>query len=116
MITTSPVRKAIPSDEPELMDMCRKLHQENGLFSFSECKVQAVLQSAWNGSGGIIGVIGAPGKIEGSICLTINDYFYTDEFNLGELWNFVLPEYRKSTNAKELINFAIRCSDEIAFR
>lgn len=113
MLTTSPVRKANPSDEPELMDMCRKLHLENGVFSFSERKVRAVLQSAWNGQGGIIGVIGQLGKIEGSICLTIGDYFYTDDFNLSELWNFVLPEYRKSTNAKELIRFAVRCSDEI---
>lgn len=113
MLTISPVRKAIPSDEPELMDMCHKLWKENGVFSFSERKVQAVLQSAWNGLGGIIGVIGEPGKIEGSICLTIGDYFYTDDFNLSELWNFVLPEYRKSTNAKELIRFAVRCSDEI---
>lgn len=113
MLTTSPVRKAAPSDEPELMVMCRKLHEENGIFSFSERKVRDCLQSAWNGRGGIIGVIGAPGKIEGSICLTIGDYFYTDEFNLSELWNFVLPEYRKSTNAKELIRFAVRCSDEI---
>lgn len=93
--------------------MCRKLHEENGIFSFSERKVRNCLQSAWNGQGGIIGVIGVPGKIEGSICLTIGDYFYTDEFNLSELWNFVLPEYRKSTNAKELIRFAVRCSDEI---
>jgi hypothetical protein len=113
MIITSPVRKAIPSDEPELMEMCRKLHQENGIFSFSERKVRDVLQSAWNGKGGIIGVIGSPGKLESSICLTIGDYFYTDDFHIGELWNFVLPEHRKSPNAKEMIRFALRCSDEI---
>jgi hypothetical protein len=113
MIVTSPVRKAVPSDEPELMDMCRKLHSENGIFAFSERKVRNILQSAWNGQGGIIGVVGSPGKIEGSICLTICDYFYTEDFHLGELWNFVLPEHRKSTNAKEMIRFAMRCADEI---
>jgi hypothetical protein len=116
MLVTSPVRRAVPADEAELMEMCRKLWEENGLFTFSERKVRDILHSAWDGRGGIIGVIGDTGKLQGSICLTIGDYFYTDEFHVGELWNFVLPEHRRSTNAKELIRFAVRCSDEIGIR
>lgn len=106
------VRRADRGDEHELMDMCRALWRENGLFSFSERKVQLFLNRAFDRQGAIIGVIGAPGRLEGSIYLTISDYWYSDDWHLCELWNYVLPQYRRSNNAKELITFAKRCADE----
>jgi hypothetical protein len=113
MLITSPVRKALPEEADEILAMCRCLWQENGQFSFSEKKVRAKIDDAFNRLGAIIGVIGETGKLQGSICIHISDYFYTDEYHLGELWNYVLPQYRKSTNAKDLIRFGMRCSDEI---
>lgn len=113
MLITSPVRKAQPEEADDIMAMCHALWKENGQFSFSETKVKAKLDDAFNRRGAIIGVIGKPGKLEGSICVHISDYFYTDDYHLGELWNYVWPEYRKSNNAKDLIRFGMRCSDEI---
>lgn len=113
-MTTMPiVRKADIRDEAELMAMCRELHRENGLFTMSEDKVRDFLRRAFDRQGAVIGVIGEPGKIEGSIYLLIGGFWYSDEWHLEELWSYVRPQYRKSNNAKELINFAKRCSDEL---
>lgn len=114
-MTANPiVRKADINDEPELMEMCKELHRENGLFPMSDDKVRQYLRRAFNRHGAIIGVIGERGKIEGSIYMLIGGFWYSDEWHLEELWSYVRPQYRKSNNAKELINFAKRCSDDLA--
>ncbi len=107
------VRVADPSDEEELMAMCRNLHAENGAFSMSEEKVRALLWRAFNRQDGLIGVIGASGRLEGSIYLLIDQLWYSNDWCLLELWNYVLPAYRRSTNAKELIAFAKKCSEAL---
>mgnify|MGYP001591573191 FL=1 len=113
MLITSPVRKAVPDDMPELMEMCRELHIENAQFPMNEEKVVDMLQRAFNGKGAVIGVLGPTGKIEGSILLLINSWWYTDSWCLEEIFSYVRHAYRKSTNAKELITFGKRCSDEL---
>jgi len=113
-LTTAPfVRKADIRDEPELMAMCMELHRENGLFPMAEDKVRAYLRRAFSRNGAVIGVIGERGKIEGSIYLLIGGFWYSEEWHLEELFSYVRPQYRKSNNAKELINFAKRCSDDL---
>ena len=107
------VRKADIRDEPEIMAMCRDLHSENGLFSMDDTKVREHLRRAFAKQGALIGVSGPPGRIEGSIYLMISDFWYSTEWHLAELWSYVMPQYRKSNNAKELINFAKKCSDEL---
>ena len=107
------VRRADALDEPELMDMCRELHRENGLFEMSVPKVQHYLDMAFQRKGAVIGVIGDRNRLEGSIYLSISDYWYSDEWHLAELWSYVRPQYRRSNNAKALIAFAKRCADEM---
>lgn len=104
------VRVAMPDDEDELMELCRELHTENALFPMSERKVRDTLWVAFAKRGGIIGVIGEPGKIQGLIYLLIASQWYTDEWHLEELLNYVRPAYRKSNNAKALISFAQDCA------
>ena len=106
------VRLAQPSEEDDLMEMCRMLHEENGLFPMSEERVRQVLKMAFERKGGILGVIGAPGKIEAMICMLISQIWYWDQWHLDELFSYCRPEYRKSNNAKLLIQFAKRCADE----
>lgn len=113
MLVTSPVRKAILADLPELMEMCRELHLENAQFAMNDAKVTEMIQRAFNGKGAVIGVLGGTGTIEGAILLLINSWWYTDEFCLEEIFSYVRPAFRKSTNAKELITFGKRCSDEL---
>ena len=95
------------------MELCRALHAENGMFTMSEDKVRRMLHRAFDKQGAIVGALGPSGHIEGAIYLLISDYWYSDDWHLSELFSFVLPQYRKSNNAKELITFAKRCSDEI---
>lgn len=112
MITTSRVRKADRSDEPELMEMLREVNVESGLFPLSEGKAQSYLDRAFNRQGAVIGVIGTS-HLEASICVLVTSFWYSDEWHLEELWNYVRPQHRKSNNAKDMIAFGQRCSDEI---
>lgn len=112
-IITSRVRKATPDDAPELMELCRELHAENGMFEMNESKVAAMLEKAFRQQGAIIGALGPTGGIEGAIFMLISSFWYTSDWCLEELFNYVKPEHRRSTNAKELINFGKRCSDEL---
>ena len=106
------VRLATPRDEPVLMNLCRSLYEENGLADImSEDRVRAMMHRAFNREGGIIGVIGEPGRIEASISLAIGQLWYSSEWFLEELYNYVLPQYRRSSNARDLLTFSKRCSD-----
>lgn len=113
MLITSRVRKATLADMPELMEMCRDLHLENAQFSMNEAKVTDMLRRAFDGKGAVIGILGNTGMVEGAILLLINSWWYTDQFCLEEIFSYVRPQFRKSTNAKELITFGKRCSDEL---
>jgi len=112
MLTTLPVRKAVPADRATILEVCRQNHEENGQFSLAPNKVEAMVDRAFNRDGVIIGAVGN-GRIEGIIMLLIAQFWYTDDWCLEEILNFVRPDYRRSTHAKDLIRFAVRCSDEI---
>lgn len=112
-ITTIPVRKALPADKPELMDICREGFAEHGMFNMSEPRVETMIDRAFNRGGAVIGVLGDTGRIQGAIYLLISQFWYTEQWCLEELFNYVKPEYRRSTNAKDMISFGKRCSDEI---
>ena len=123
-------RLADPGDEEPLMDMLRTLHGENALRSgadeplkICEEKVRSTLQNAiipdrtystsepcWIV---VIDNIDSPGKLEGSVCLSIMEPWYSRETFLAETWNFVLPQYRKSNNAKVLIGFSKTLAGEL---
>ncbi len=107
------VRIAKPEDESDILAMCRRLWQENGMFTLNESKVRDTIRKCYEAKGTIVGVIGPPGKLEASTCLSISDTHYTDDWHLVELWNFVAPEYRRSRNAEALIEFAKSCSDKM---
>lgn len=104
------VRIATPEDEEAVMAMCRRLHRENGLFTLNEDKVRVLLHRCYKGDGVIIGVIGEPGHIEASTCLTIWENYYTTDWHLAELWNFVEESFRRSGNAESLIEFGKDCA------
>lgn len=112
-ITTIPVRKAVPADKPELMDICREGFAEHGMFNMDEARVESMIDRAFNRGGAIIGVLGETGNIQASIYLLISQFWYTNEWCLEELWNHVRPAHRRSTNAKDMIAFGKRCAEEI---
>jgi hypothetical protein len=112
MLVTSPVRKALPVDKPQIMEMCEENWKDNRQFSLSITKVEAMIDKAFSRGGTIIGVIG-PAKIEGMIVLNIGSFWYTDDWCLEEVQNYVRPQFRKTTHAKDMIDFGKRCSDEL---
>lgn len=64
---------------------------------------------------GMIGVIDGPGKtLQGSIALRLTQLYYSRHYLIEELWNFVHPEHRRSLNARGLIGYAKRMSEELS--
>lgn len=112
-MTESVVRLAAPEDADGIFGLCQALHSENGLFPFSERKVRAMIDRAYNREGAIIGVVGDLGSPVGSIYLGLSQVVYSDAWGLFEEWNFVLPEHRRSDYSKRLIAFAKQCSDKM---
>ena len=100
------VRLAVKEDLNEVISLGRDLHFENGLMSLSDEAITKAATDAVNGTNGIIGVIGAPGHIEGLILLQFRRFWYSDTDHLEELNIYVKPQYRRSENAKALIEFA----------
>lgn len=116
------VRVAMPSDEEELMDACRRAYAtgEWGLrygdgspLPYAPDRVRSTIQKAIirqrndpDGGQAVIGIAGEPGKLEGSVYLYVSSTFVSDAPFLMELWNYVFPAYRKSDNAKALIAFS----------
>jgi hypothetical protein len=114
MLVTIPVRKAASRDREPILEICRQNHSENGQFGYSATKVESMVDKAFNGGGAIIGLVGGHDRIEGAILLNIGQFWYTDDWCVEEIFNFVHPEFRKSTHAKDMIDFGKRCSDELA--
>lgn len=108
----SRVRIVGRSDEDEVMAVCRHLHQENGMFEMDDNCVRAMLQRAFDRQGGILGAIGLPGRIEALIYILVSTFWYSRQPHLEELFLYVLPEYRKSRHAIDLMRFAKWCSKE----
>lgn len=112
MLITSPVRKAVLADKPEILEMCVENHRDNGQFSLSMSKVEAMIDKAFNRGGTVVGVVG-DNRIAGMILLNISQFWYSDDWALEEIQNYVRPQHRKSTYAKDMMHFARRCSDEL---
>jgi GNAT superfamily N-acetyltransferase len=104
---------ASPADEEEIYNLLCIMHYENGLFQMDPDLVWGMIQSCTRGKDGIIGLIRGEEGIEAAICLMITNLWYTRELHLGDVFDFVHPDYRKSTRAKFLLEFAKKCSDEM---
>ena len=107
------VRLAEPEDRDALVELTTALHAENGLFSLSLKKRDAMLDRYYNRDGAIIGVIGEIGRPVGTIYLSLSQPEYTDDFALVEGWNYVAEGHRHSTHAKDLITYAKFISTEM---
>lgn len=108
------VRLATRADEAQLMEICRALHKENGLFAMDEDMVRGMLHRAFNRQGGMIGVIDGDKEIAAVIYMLLSNFWYSRDNHLEELFAFVKPAYRKPPgHAIALIEFGKRCSEQI---
>lgn len=94
------------------MDLLRELYSENAIFKIDEDCVRAYLRRAFNNDSAMIGVIGAPGHIEGALYLVIGQFWYSKQHHLEEFFNYVRPEHRRSKHAQKLLEWAKGLSDE----
>src|SRR5215475_6875239 len=113
MLITSPVTKARPRDKAEVIQICREDHAENGQFGYSSHRVEDKVSRILDANEGVIGIIRRRDEIEAIIMMHIAQFWYTDDYALEEMLNFVRPAYRKSTNAKDMISFGKRCAVEL---
>lgn len=113
----SRVRLAGPQDEEELFTLATNLHTENAIYRMNPDKVRAEIRASLSGQTdnagndvpqqGIIGIVGQR-VIEGAAWLVYMQDWYTDDYSLQERFIHVKPEYRRSTNAKDLLAWAKR--------
>lgn len=121
IITPKPtnVRIAIPRDEDQIYTVLSEgLFIENSTSGLSERKSREWIRGALAGQNyGIIGVIEENGEIAACIGLNLCAYWYSDDWHVEELWNFVAKPYRnhrsqdgsksiRSFYATDLIDFA----------
>lgn len=105
------VRFAIASDEDEIMRLMFEAYDEQPIFPLNEDKMREKIRICTalklKDRRGAIGVIDAlNGGLAGYIVTVYGEYWYTDTTHLEELSNFVHPEHRRSTYAKDLLDFA----------
>jgi hypothetical protein len=106
------IRIAGPEDYQEAFRIACLLHHENGQHKFSEPKVKEFIWHGCNRLNAMMGVIGPPTNLKAMIYLQVQPIFYSDEFQLGEVFNYVRPDFRRSDYAKRMICFAKKCADE----
>lgn len=112
-IQPTDVRLALPQDRTSIANLTTMLHGENGLFSISPTKVDRMLDRYFDRQGAIIGVIGPVGEVAGVIYLGLEQLSYTDDWSLVEQFNYVAPDHRRSTYARQLIAYAKQVSDQM---
>ena len=102
------VALATPDDEDALWGMLLELHEENGLFGVNESKVREAIRLATEQRGGLIGLVRGESGLESSMCLVIDQFWYTDEWCLLEQWLFVRQPFRhkRPRQAQLLIGWA----------
>ncbi len=107
------VRAATMEDFEQLLDMCAALHEENGVSNVDWDMVMQTIADGICNKGATIGLVASGDEIEGMIYLQISRMWYSQSPIIEELFNYVRPEYRRSNNAKALIDFAKRCSTHL---
>ena len=106
------VRVATPADANAIFDLMTLAHEENAEHDLSEAKVKFRIDLAVNRRGCLMGVIGdCGGPLKGYVYLILDEIWYSNAAQILELSNFVHPDHRRSTYAKQLIDFAKKCSD-----
>lgn len=113
------VRIATQADEPAIYELLIRMHGENGMFSMSEKKVRDTMycgtrpNSDPNSSRGVVGVVDGPKGLEATIGLVVSTVWYSDDWHINELWNFVHPDYRTAGHAPKLIKFSQWCATQM---
>lgn len=120
------VRLATPDDEDDVICVARSVHEENAPkgvdgaeIDFDELavreKVRRSFEPCSNRDGVWVGLIGERGYPEGAVLLEVCRFWYSRTgFFLSEHFIHVLPQYRRSNNAKALLEFSKRAAKSLS--
>lgn len=112
-IAPTDVRMAVPEDRDVILQLIAKLHEENGLLTISIPKITAAVDRYFSRDRVVIAVIGPVGAPVAGIFLEISTLIYSDDHLLVEQFNFVHPDHRRTTFARQLISYAKQVSDQL---
>ena len=107
------VRIATPRDVEPILELMIEAHSEVGMSPLNKEKVCRRIITAVERDKAIAGVIDGPNGIEASVGLMLAQWWYSDEFHIEDVWNFVAPAHRASRHAQNLLNFSKWFADEI---
>ncbi len=110
------VHSATRDDLPELMRLLHIMHAEGGMFPLDEeCALEMFGRALdQRQKQGIIGIIrGDDADIRAFMYLMITRFWYTSQYHLEEIFNFVRPDHRRSNYADAMLRYAIHCADDI---
>lgn len=110
-----PVRLATPNDRPSILDLALQLHRENGRHPLSPPKMEWLVDRGLWRQKAIMAVIGEPFDIRAMLLLFVDDIYYSDDKQLLELWNFVRWDSRRSSYARQLLDFAIGLAEHTGY-
>lgn len=102
------IRLAVPEDEDIIMAMMNEAFVEQPIFPLDEDKMRAQIRFCTERKGGFVALaVGEKGELEGYLIACLYQYWYSSDWHLEELSNFVRPDCRKGTHhARDLIAFA----------
>lgn len=106
-------------DELKMYDTIVAGHADNGLWPLSPMKIVRLIQSAVLSkktvNDPVIGIIdNENGDIEAMTCFRLETFWYTDEWHISELFNWVHPDHRASKHAQELMAFQRKFADDMS--
>lgn len=97
------VRLATAKDEAKIFKFLTigptSLANENAMYKVAPEKVMQKIKQATEGQGGFIGIAEHDGHIAGCVGVFLSQYWYTNDWHIEELWNFVHPDFRRLRNA-----------------
>ncbi len=109
------IRLADERDEPDILALCKLMHDEQHPYPLSWDKIVSNIRKATRHERGIIGLIGerGTGLPRGAVFLLIDQPWYSESWILLEYFNYVHPAHRRSTYAHDLIEYSKRCAQDL---
>lgn len=108
------IRLALASDESELIELLRMKTAEEDIARFDEEKMRLLLRQMIPRYWGMVAVVPGKGEhIDATTGLILGQWYFSSDWHLERLWDFVRPEARRSTIAKDLIVFAKQYAENL---
>lgn len=98
------IRPATEGDIPALKRLLKEMHAEVGIGKFDEERFSNTIQSVCTNSIAIVAEI--DGELVGSIGISVDKWWYSNDSFLADVWTFVHPSARNTRAAALMISEA----------